>query len=73
MQIGTTDANFTKRIQDMEEIVSGIEENTEEMGISHTVKTKMFLIQIIQWGIASSSEEILSEQNIISIAIKINS
>ena len=45
MQIGTTDASFTKRIQDMEEIVSGIEENTEEMGISHTVKSKMFLNQ----------------------------
>lgn len=43
----TKDASFTKRIQDMEEIISGIEENTEEMGTSHIVKIKMFLTQNI--------------------------
>ena len=45
---GTTDANITTKIQEMEERISGIGDNIEEMDISikENVKCKKFLTQL---------------------------
>ena len=45
---GTTDANITNKIQEMEERISGIGDNIEEMDISvkENVKCKKFLTQL---------------------------
>lgn len=45
-----TDTNITKKIQEMEERISGIENNVEEIDtpVKENVKTKNFLTQNIQ-------------------------
>jgi hypothetical protein len=47
---GSTDASISKRIQEMEERISGIEDTVEEIDtlFKENAKSKMFLIQNIQ-------------------------
>ena len=46
-RIGTMDASITKRIQEMEERISGIEATIQEINLSKNGKSKKFLTQNI--------------------------